>query len=130
MPHVLLEYSDNLEFDVQEFFRELFDSLVETGNINMKGLRGRATKLTEYRLADGKPEYKMAHVTMIIRVGRSDEVKAEFAQRIMAQLEKTFAHHLENGYIGLSNDMKEMEFDIALRKSSITPEVVAMESLS
>jgi len=130
MPHVILEYSENLDFDVQEFFRELFDSLVETGNINLKGLRGRALKLTEYRIADGKPDYKMAHVMMTIREGRPLEVKEEFAKRIMAQLEKTFGDHLEHGYIGLSNDMRELKDGIALRTSTITPEVVAMDLLA
>lgn len=119
MPHLILEYSDNLEFDSQTFFRELHESLAEMDSVNMKGLKSRAIKLTDYYIADGYAGYKMAHLTVVLREGRPRAVQEEIAQRVMAQLEKTFGHHRENGYLNISTDMKELEHGIALVKHNI-----------
>ena len=119
MPHLILEYSDNLSFDSKTFFRELHESLAEMDSINMKGLKSRAVKLTDYYLADGYEGYKMVHLNVVIREGRPRAVREEIAQRVMAQLEKTFGHHRENGYINLSTDMKELEVGLALVNHNI-----------
>ena len=39
MPHLTLEYSDNLEFDVQPLLERLHNELVSTGAINLKGIK-------------------------------------------------------------------------------------------
>lgn len=114
MPHLILEYTDNLEFDVRTFFQELHEALVETGAVNMKGLKSRAIKLTDYYIADGHDGYKMVHLNIVLREGRPREIREEIAQRAMAHLEKTFGHHRENGYINISTDMSELEFGLAL----------------
>ncbi len=119
MPHMILEYSENVEFDTQAFFTELHQSLVETGAINLKGLKSRAIKLTDYLIADGNPEYKMVHLTMVIREGRSEEIKKEISERAMALLEKTFGHYRENGHISLSTDMSELIKGIDLTNHNI-----------
>lgn len=119
MPHLTLEYSDNVEFDSKAFFRELHETLVETGAVRMKGLKSRAIKMTDYYIADGNPEYKYVHLNIVLREGRPKEVKEEIAQRAMAVLEKTFGHYRETGYIGLSNDMSELLWGVALRSSNI-----------
>ena len=49
MPHLTREYTDNIEIDSQSFFARLHDELVATGTVNMKGLKSRAIRHTEYR---------------------------------------------------------------------------------
>lgn len=119
MPHLILEYTDNIEFDSKTFFKNLHTSLVETGAVRMKGLKSRAIKLTDYYLADGYEGYKAAHLTIILREGRPREVQEEIAKRMMAALEDTFGHYRENGgFIGLSTNMSELEHGIALTNSN------------
>ena len=121
MPHLILEYTDNVEFDSHLLFKELHESLVATGAVNMKGLKSRANKLTDDYIADGNPDYKFVHVTIILREGRAREVREDISQRVMTILDNTFGHYRENGHIGLSTDMRELEFGLALTKHNIPP---------
>ena len=113
MPHLTLEYSDNLSFDVQLLLARLHTELTATGAINLKGLKSRAVCLNQYRIADGDPDYAFVHVNLLIREGRSLEIQKDAAQRVMAVLKETFGYRLENGYISISVDIKEMRDGIA-----------------
>ena len=113
MPHLTLEYSDNLSFDVQPLLARLHTELTATGAINLKGLKSRAVCHNQYRIADGDPDYAFVHVNLLIREGRSLEIQKDAAQRVMAVLKETFRDRLENGYISISVDIKEMRDGIA-----------------
>jgi len=113
VPHLTLEYSDNLSFDVQPLLARLHTELAATGFINLKGLKSRAVCHNQYRVADGDPDYAFIHVNLLIREGRSLEIQKDAAQRVMAVLKETFGYRLENGYISISVDIKEMRDGIA-----------------
>lgn len=114
MPHLTLEYSDNLEFEVQTLLARLHQELVATGAINLKGLKSRAIRYSDYRIADGDPNYAFVHVNLLIREGRPLEIKKDAAQRVMAALKETFGYRFEAGYLSLSVDIKEMHEGTAL----------------
>ncbi len=99
MPQLTLEYTDNLNFDVQEVLARLHAELAATGAINLKGLKSRAVRLSDYRIADGNPEYAFVHVNLLIREGRPIEVKKDASQRVMKVLEDSFGQRFVNGYI-------------------------------
>lgn len=113
MPHLTLEYSDNLSFDLQPLLARLHTELVATGAINLKGLKSRAIRHSEYRIADGNPDYAFVHVNLLIREGRPLEIQQEAARRVMAVLKDTFGDRFENSYLSLSVDIKEMRDGIA-----------------
>jgi 5-carboxymethyl-2-hydroxymuconate isomerase len=121
MPHLTLEYSENLEVDVQPLLARLHDELVATGAVNMKGLKSRAIRHTDYRIADGYEGYAFVHLNILLREGRPLETQQEVARRAMAVLEEVFGHHFDNGYISLSVDIKEMGSGIALTNHNIPP---------
>ncbi len=114
MPQLTLEYTDNLEFEVQPLLASMHSELVSTGAIRLRGLKSRAIRHSEYRVADGNPEYAFAHVNLLIREGRLLEVQKEFAERILAVLKQTFGDRFENDHLSLSVDIKEMRQGIAL----------------
>jgi len=122
MPHLTLEYTDNLDFDVQMLLKRMHFALVATGAINLKGLKSRAVRHSEYRIADGNPDYAFVHVNLLIREGRPPEVQKELARRVMALLRETFGDRFENSHLSLSVDIKEMREGIALTSHNI-PEV-------
>ncbi len=119
MPQLTLEYTDNLDFDVQTVLARLHSELAATGAINLKGLKSRAVRLGEYRIADGNPQYAFVHVSLLIREGRPLEVQKDASQRVMKVLEDTFGQRFESDYLSLSVDIKEMRDGIALTHHNI-----------
>ncbi len=77
MPHLTLEYTDNIDVDVQPLLARLHEEVVATGAINLKGIKSRAIKHTQYRIADGDPDYGFVHVGLLIREGRPIEVQKD-----------------------------------------------------
>ena len=108
MPHLTLEYTDNLAFEVQPLLARLHRELVATGAINLKGIKSRAIRHTEYRIADGDPAYGFVHVNLLIREGRPLEIQQDAARRVMAVLKEIFGGRFDDGYLSLSVDIKEM----------------------
>ena len=122
MPHLTLEYSDNLEFDVQAILARLHAELVGTGAVNLKGIKSRAIRHTQYRIADGNKDYAFVHVALLIREGRPLEIQQDAAQRVMMVLKDTFRQQSETGYLSLSVDIKEMRAGVALTSHNIPGE--------
>ena len=119
MPHLTLEYSDNIEVDVQPLLTRLHEEVVATGAINLKGIKSRAIKHTQYRIADGDPDYAFVHVGLLIREGRPIEIQKEATQRVMQVLKETFGHLFEKRKLSLTVDLKEMRDGIALTEHNI-----------
>ena len=119
MPHLTLEYSDNIEVDVQPLLARLHEEVVATGAINLKGIKSRAIKHTQYRIADGDPDYAFVHVGLLIREGRPIEVQKEATQRVMKVLKETFGPLFEKRKLSLTVDLKEMRDGIALTEHNI-----------
>jgi len=119
MPHLTLEYSDNVEVDVQQLLARLHEEVVATGVINLKGIKSRALKHTQYRVADGNPDYAFVHVGLLIREGRPIEVQKEATQRVMKVLKETFGHLFETRKLSLTVDLKETRDGIALTDHNI-----------
>jgi 5-carboxymethyl-2-hydroxymuconate isomerase len=113
VPHLTLEFTDNLNFDVQPLLARLHAELVATGAINLRGIKSRAIRHTEYRIADGDPDYAFVHVNLLIREGRPLDVQQDAAQRVLVVLKEAFGERLEKGHISLSVDIREMRDGIA-----------------
>ena len=113
MPQLTLEYTDNLKFNTQSLLARLHTELVASGSIKMKGLKSRAIRLFDYRIADGNPDYAFVFVNLLIREGRTDEVQKDFSHRIFKVLKETFGNRFEDGYLSISVDIKEMRDGIA-----------------
>ena len=119
MPHLTLEYTENLKFDVQALLASLHSELVATGTVNLKGLKSRAIRHSEYRIADGDPEYAFVHVDLLIRAGRPAEAQREAARRVLAVLKHAFGDRYAHSHLSLSVDIREMREGIALTEHNI-----------
>ena len=119
MPHLTLEYTDNIEVEIQPLLARLHEEVVATGAINLKGIKSRAIQHSQYRIADGNPDYAFVHVGLLIREGRSIEIQKEATRRVMEVLKDTFGYRFEKGYVSLSVDLKEMREGIALTDHNI-----------
>lgn len=120
MPHLTLEYTDNLDFEVQPVLTALHNALVATGAVAMKGLKSRAVRCDEWRIADGEEGYAFVHLTIVIREGRPHDVRADIAERALTILQDAFAaRREEGGYLSLSVEVREMLDGVALTDHNI-----------
>ncbi len=117
MPHLALEHSDNIEMDVQPLLSRLHEEAVATGAINLKGIKSRVIKHTQYRIADDDPDYAFVHVSLLIREGRPIEIQKDAAKRVA--LKEIFGYLFEMRELSLTVDQKEMRDAIALTEHNI-----------
>ena len=88
MPHLVIEYSANVEDDIQ--LTRLIETMhMATAAIEafpLAGLRTRAAKRDHYRIADGHPDNSFVHVTLKIGHGRPLEVREQAGEQLFAAL--------------------------------------------
>ena len=95
MPHLIVEYSDNLEaglnvpaFDVSALLQEMHAALDGKYNIASSRIKARAIKLNDYIVGDHGRAAAMVHVTFKLMEGRSVEARKELSsllQQIVRQ---------------------------------------------
>jgi 5-carboxymethyl-2-hydroxymuconate isomerase len=121
MPHIILDYSANLEerLDIAGLCRVLRDAAVETGVLPLAGLRVRATACTHVVIADGNPEHAFLDISVRLRAGRSPEDKARATALIFAAAESFCAEVLERSSFALSFEMRDIDPELSPKTSSI-----------
>ncbi len=111
MPHVVLEYSDNLvdRPDLGRLLLEIHEALLATGAFVRDDIKSRAIRHDTYAVADGAPGRGFVAVEVRILAGRSDEVKAAAADGVLAALERAFPESLARQPVGLSVEIRDMD---------------------
>lgn len=111
MPHLIVEYSANLERDLD--FGALIDALhaaaLETGVFPIGGLRVRASRREIYKIADGHADNAFIHVQARIGAGRTPEVRAKAADIIFERLKAVTAAIYATRPLGLSFEIVEID---------------------
>jgi 5-carboxymethyl-2-hydroxymuconate isomerase len=84
MPHLLIEYSANLEpkLDIPPLVRVIHEAALETGFFPIGGIRTRAQRDGHYHVADGHNENEFIHIQARFGAGRTPEVRRQAAERI------------------------------------------------
>lgn len=99
MPHVIVEYTSNLEdaLDVQGLCDALHQAMIEAGVADAAAIRTRAIRMDHFCVADRDPRNGFVHITARLREGRPKETYQKVADMLMAaaekSLERTFAAH-------------------------------------
>ncbi|MFC4161491.1 5-carboxymethyl-2-hydroxymuconate Delta-isomerase [Chitinimonas lacunae] len=99
MPHIVLEYSDNLPdpVDFQALFAQLHAALVNLGDVHLNEIKSRAIKCHDWRVGDGHPRHGFAHLKLYLL----DRRKTEFKRRALAAMKPILAAHYPRSLIGL-----------------------------
>ena len=119
MPHITLECTSNVEMDYQQFFQELSEQLVQTGNASRMGIKCRMVSSDDYFVIECNENYKMVNLLFRLREGRSKEVLAEFSEIGMSVLNKFLKDDVEAKTIILSTEIKELIKGQDLTQNSI-----------
>lgn len=111
MPHLIVEYSANLEpaLDMAGLVQALHEAALETGVFPIGGMRTRAERRDIYRIADGHADNAFIHVQARIGAGRPDEVRQRAAEHIFDRLKLETADIFAARPLGLTFEIVEID---------------------
>src|SRR5689334_10902896 len=115
MPHVTLQYTANLEtqVDVPALCQDIADTLIaqkdEAGGplFPIGGTRVLAYPAVHYAVADGKDDYGFCYINVRIAPGRSDARKKAAGDALLAKVQARFAAAFEKRHIGVTLQIDE-----------------------
>lgn len=123
MPHLIVEYSSNLEDEKRVDIRALVDAVhaaaLETGVFPIGGLRTRAARRDIYRIADGHADNGFVHVQARIGTGRTAEVRQKAAEHIFAAVKRVTAGAFSTSPLGLTLEIVEIDLVGALKHNNL-----------
>jgi 5-carboxymethyl-2-hydroxymuconate isomerase len=115
MPHVVLQYTANLEsqVDVSALCRDIADTLIalrdEAGGplFPVGGTRVLAYPAQVFAVADGRRDYGFCYINIRIAPGRSDARKKEAGDAVLAKVQARFAAAFAQGHVGVTLQIDE-----------------------
>ncbi len=121
MPHVMIDYSRNLEdrLDLAGLCRAIRDAAEATGVLPVAGLRVRATACDHVVIADGDPDHAFLDISLRLRAGRSMADRERATAEIFAAAEAYCAGVLATSSFMLSFEMREIDPALSPKTSSI-----------
>ena len=110
MPHLTLEYSNNLPepLDLGTLFGRLHATLAETGPFPLAQIKSRAVAHDVFRIGAGAPESIFAHLTVAIFAGRDLALQRRISERLLAILSDAFASVRASRPCDLTVEVREM----------------------
>ena len=118
MPHMTVEYSANLEQDVDiaSFCAVLRDAMVITGIFPLGGIRVRAFPCQSYVIADGSEDYAYMHLICRVGHGRPENVRSTAADQIYSAAEGHLKPLVGDRPFALSLDLGELDPVTSLKR--------------
>lgn len=122
MPHVTVEYTDNLApaADIPGLLKLIADRCADSGGVlPLAGVRVRAIRLTEYVIADGKPEYAFVNITVKLGKGRDPVFKKTFFGALFEAIKTHLAGVRAERPVAISMYLEEIDEDGAYRDNGV-----------
>ncbi len=121
MPHLIVEYSANLERQIalDVLLDKLRDSALETGVFPLGGLRVRALRTDHFRIADCDPENAYVHVTALIGHGRALDVRKRAGERLFATLTEHLGDVYERSPLAISFNIQEFHPELNFKMNNL-----------
>jgi len=115
MPHCVLLYTPNVEAktDMPRLCRTLADEMLTILDEGGKqvfptgGTRVLAYPAAHYAVADGQGDYAFVYINVRMGAGRSDAVKKDAGDRLLARVQQHFSAIFERELIGITLQIDE-----------------------
>lgn len=109
MPHLTLEYTDNLHrFDPQAALHLLNRALADSGQFDEVDIKSRALRLDAYLVGTAGTPRAFVHATLALLDGRTAEIKQTLSQRLLAVLQ-TLCPHPHDAHLQLTVEIRDMD---------------------
>jgi len=112
MAHFIYEYSANLpeaRLDLQGLMKKMHEKAAETEIFPMAGMRSRAMKCEDFRVADGDPAKGFLNLSMKVGRGRDDATRMRAAEIFWEILLKHLEPLMASQPVTVSFEMRELE---------------------
>lgn len=121
MPHVIIEYSANLEADIapQRLVEAVHRAVVANPAFEIGAVRTRAARREHFMVADGDPDNAFVAVTMRIGPGRDARTRKQASEAIMMALSDALADVFPKRGLGLSVEVTELDDSGMTRKNNL-----------
>ena len=133
MPHLIVEYSTNLEsiVDMPTLIATIHQAALATGIAPIDALRTRAEPRNVYRIGDGHPDNAFISIAARLGAGRTSEQKHRFLTAVLVATETVLGDHASN--VMFSVEYQEIDPEFRINKNNardmINARQVAIEAL-
>ena len=121
MPHIIAEYSANLEdhLDVQALVDDLHQAAIGVQVAEIVGIRTRAVARRQFRVADGNPANGFVHITARLRRGRSAEQRKALGEALLTAADKRLASVYPTHPVAMTVEVHEIDPDMTFRRNTL-----------
>ncbi len=121
MPHFIMEYSANLDndLDIPELFRQLNETAIATGVFPIGGIRTRAVRCEYYRIAEGDPENTFVHLTAKVGAGRAPEVLKAAGDQVFETFTACLQPIFDCRYMSIGFELTELHPTLNYKQNNI-----------
>ena len=121
MPHLMIDYSANVEpdVDVGALCDTLRDVAASIDAFPLAGVKVRAVRVDHYAIADGNPEHGFIDISIRIREGRDMQTKQNAAQKIFDAANEFVADVMQRRSLALSLELRDIDAALSPKSGSI-----------
>ena len=121
MPHLMIDYSANVEPDVDmgalcDILRDVAASI---DAFPLAGVKVRAVRVDHYAIADGNPEHGFIDISVRIREGRDMQTKQNAAQKLFDAANEFVADVMQRRSLALSLELRDIDAALSPKSGSI-----------
>ena len=121
MPHLMIDYSANVESDVDmgALCDTLRDVAASIDAFPLAGVKVRAVRVDHYAIADGNPEHGFIDISVRIREGRDMQTKQNAAQKLFDAANEFVADVMQRRSLALSLELRDIDAALSPKSGSI-----------
>lgn len=125
MPHLLIEFSSNVEdhHDIGALVEATHAAAVATGVAPLTGMRTRAVRRDVYRVADGAADNAFIALQLRIGPGRSLEVKRGLIEAVLDAAQRSVPEQEGPLAIAWSIELSEIDAEVRINRNNIATRI-------
>jgi 5-carboxymethyl-2-hydroxymuconate isomerase len=123
MPHMIIEYSANLDarVDMAGLCDTMRRAMLDTGLFEVGAVRVRAIRCEAYSVADALAENAFVAMTLKLAPGRAAEARKGAGDLIFKAAQGALAPLFETPHFALSFDMQELDAEFGWKRNAMHP---------
>ena len=110
MPHICLEYTDNIHTtDIMGLLKSIQDVLIELADVKAKNCKSKVIHYNDYHMGSCDINEGFVHLEINILEGRTDEIKTKIGKKSLKILKSYFGDNSVGDSIQYSLEIREIK---------------------